>query len=133
MALRLLRESADRYATQGGTAPSVDAVLTAWLWVLSTPLPARAAAPRLPLRYFDQDADWPPAERSCEAMRTRSKAAVAPTLSRLLEVLHGAADAWSEGDPETPETRAVLRELLGVLWSQGFGRRPPSKQYPLGV
>ncbi len=136
VALTLLREAADLYASQGAGAIAIDRVLASWLWVLATPLPARAApgSPRLPLRFFeDHCAPKPAAEASCEALRTAASASVEHALSELTQIVRTASATWSEGDPETPDARSVSQALLGVLWTHRFGRRPPSKQYPVGI
>jgi hypothetical protein len=136
--LGLLREAADRIASHGFEALRADVIVDALLWVLASRLPPvmfQPGKPRLPLRFFEGDAlPKPAAMDSCGRLRAGDpKPEDAETVAVLVGIIESSARSWADGDPEIPETREVLRQLLGVLWSKHLARHPPSKTYPRGI
>ena len=136
--LSLLREAADRISSIGVDALEAEAIVDAFVWVLATRLPPhgwQAGKPRLPLRFFEAGVTAKPAATdSCGRLRLGGpKPDDAETVAALVAIVKSSAALWADGDPEKPDTREVLRQLLAVLWSKHLVVRPPSKSYPRGI
>ena len=135
--LALLREAADAIAERGLSALQPLLVVESLLSVLFDPLPPNSVweRPQWPVRLFDSTAPPPPSAReSCDKLETgRSRTDCNEIVPALTAIVCAAANSWSLGDPESPETRTVLEELLQILWRRRLIPRPPSKAYPLDV
>jgi len=135
--LALLREAADAIAERGSSALPPLIVVESLLSVLFDPLPPNSVwqRPQWPVRFFDSTAQPPPSAReSCDKLKTgRSPTDCNEVVPALTAVVCSAANSWGLGDPESPETRTVLEELLQILWRRRLIPRPPGKAYSLDV
>lgn len=136
--LALVREAADAVSRLGANTLTSESIVASFLWVLSATLPPNAflpGKPRLPLRFFDRSSQPKPSGiESCERLQAGQKTPDCHEAVAALEsVVSSAMEAWAMGDPEKPDTRTVLQQLLGVLWSRHMCQHPPSRQYPRGI
>ena len=133
--LGLLREAADRIASDGVDTLRAHVIVDAFVWALATPLPPvmfQPGKPRLPPRFSRamHQRNLPlhiraaAYARAAQSLRTRRP---------LLYSLASSRRQRGSGQTVIPKNRVRLRELLGVLWSKDLARHPPSKAYPRGI
>jgi hypothetical protein len=134
-ALRLVREAADTYARAGADALAPASVSAAFLSVVTRPLPTNPFfVPKWPVRWFDGSYEIPPAAESFNKLITSGFVVRSDQIAANLDdVIRRASTAWADGDPESPATRDVHRELLAILWADRLVPRPPTKAYPRGT
>ena len=135
VSLALLREAANKYSTFGEASLEPRTVVASLLAVVARPRPASLFIwPKWPTRFFD-GAQQPPdvADSLAQLAAPSARPPVSEIESALIRVIASAAAEWSQGDPEQPETRAVLRDVFDILWKSRLVPRPPSKKYPRGV
>jgi len=136
VSLTLIREAADRFAHSGENALAPEVVATAFLSVLATPRPAnfRWSRPKWPPRFFDGAYQPPLAVESFEKLApSQQQGNWVNVVADIAEVISVAAREWALGNPEQPNSREILNELLGLLWSRRLIPRPPAKSFPRGI
>ena len=134
-ALRLVREAADVYAKSGANALAPATVSAAFLSVVARRLPTNPFfVPKWPVRWFDGGNAIPPAAESFKKLMTSGSVVQSEQIAaNLEEVIQRASTSWVDGDPESPATREVHRELLAILWAHRLVPRPPTNAYPRGL
>lgn len=137
VSLALLREAADAIAARGSSALQPVLVVESLLAVLFNPLPANSiwGRPQWPVRFFDDKSQLPrSASESLDQLEApRPRPDSDEVVAALTSVVVSATTSWGLGDPESPNTRIVLQELLDILWRRRLIPRPPGKAYPRGV
>lgn len=133
--LMLLRQAADIYANAGPRALTPDTVVARLLLVLIRYRSSYAWDP-LRVRFFDETKPPPPpAEDSFARLATTplKHQHAAEVIGALTSIVSSAAQEWTLGDPEQPDTREILRKMFDVLWTWRLIPQPPSHVYPRGV
>jgi len=118
-----LRVAADRWATYGLSADDPDRVAALLIRMFARDAHNHAVLQKgwwsaeSQIQTLDQEIQHFPRKLILQDLRD--------VTAELSETVHAAAQAWSEGDPESPATEDVLNWIVAVLFNYRLVRRPP--------